>query len=610
MKEGSHTGRSGVPAKATPPGGTLGWVGPYQLVERLPYQGGAIEYLARQRGPFGFERSCRLKLVPSANHAGDQRAAEAVAREAKVVLRLDHPNIVRLYDLFEHGSDLVLVMEHFSSLSLARLLELLAKQRADLPRAAVWHVAHGLFDGLAHAHGVMDARGENAPVVHTDVRPANVLIAADGRVRLSGFGHARLGDREESTACGQIGNGPSYVAPEQLQGRNVTERVDTYAAALIVWELLTGRCATPDGLADFELLRHLSQRQAEPLRILRQDLPPLVTTALDACLTSDPAERTIQAEEVAGCIAAAMDLRAGEEALREAVASLGAAWGGLAAGDPTSSPVPRGARSAPPSSSQRSRKPAFSVSIPAAAPVPDVGDALPAWDEITQVPAAPKSSVVDPPRISPSQAIRQASTAPPARPRLGGSLSPTTASPLADTLPPRNTRRKLLRQSLLAAPVAMVAAVVTFAAIGGWNQRAASKASGGSASPAHVTSGKAHAPREPETPAKPPKPKARLAAAPSATVAPPPAPVVKSAPIPRDRAVLVVHAPPEGWVYVQGAPAGKTGEPIETSCGRRFVRVGTEPDDHGMLGVRWLSEGQGVLLRCGQRREVSGSPDQ
>jgi serine/threonine-protein kinase len=555
-------------------------------VERLPYQGGPIEYLARQRGPFGFERNCRLKLVPL--HDADRRAAEAVAREAKVVLRLDHPSIVHVYDLFEHAGSLVLVMEHFSSLSLARLLELLAKQRKQLDESAVWHVAHRLFDALAHAHGVMDASGGSTPIVHSDVRPGNILIAADGRVRLAGYGFARLGD-EEATAGGQIGHGLSYVAPEQVQGRSLSERVDTFSAAVIIWELLTGRSATPEGLADVERLRYLSVRELDALRALRRDVPPLVTTALDACLVVDPAERAIQAEEVAGCIAAAMDLRTGERALRDAVVSLGAMWEGLAAGDPSSSSAPRVGRSVPPPAVRR--KPAFCVTPPPAVP----GDALPAWDEITRVPEPPKTRVVDPPQRSPSATI--VSRSEPPRP-LAGSLAPYTAS-TEEEQPPKDVRpRRGAPSWVMALPLAMVVGIVTFATVG---ILAPSRTKAPAASQVPAVS-VATLPTTAPVPA-PPAPPAR-----SAQPANPSPVAVRSAPVPGDRAVLVVQAPPEGWVYVQGAMAGKTGEPIETSCGKRFVRVGTEVDARGMHGVSWLSPGQGVLLRCGERLVVPATP--
>jgi hypothetical protein len=567
----------------------LGWVGPYQLIERLPYQGGPIEYLARQRGPFGFERNCRLKLVPGPQ-GGDQRIAEAVAREAKIVLRLDHPSIVRMYDLFEHGQNLVLVMEHFSALSLARLLELLAKQRKQLDESAVWHTAHRLFDALAHAHGIVDSAGLPTPVVHSDVRPANVLVASNGRVRLAGFGFARHGEMDDATACGQIGHGASYVAPEQVRGGYLTERADTFSAALIVWELLAGRAATPEGMGDVDRLRYLSRRQLEPLRGLRPDLPPLVTTAIDACLTVDPAERTIQAAEVAGCIAAAMDLAAGERALRDAVVSLGAMWEGLAAGDPASSSAPRVGKSLPPSAK---RGPGVLVP-PLVAPsvmVAPLRDAVPAWEEVTLVPE-PKSELVDPPRSSPSVTILTRNEPPR---DLAPSLAPLTAN--APEIPRENPQARPPRQWVLAVPVVMVAAVLTFAVF------RTSAPSRGTATGNRVVA---------QTSATQPEPVAAAADPATSAAAPVQRPIAAlpaegSSPIPKDRAVIVVHGPPEGWVYLQGAVAGKTGEPIETSCGSRFLRVGTELDEHGMHGVTWLAQGRGVRLRCGEKLVLSAT---
>ena len=565
--------------KTSPPGGMLGWVGSYQLVERLPYRGGAIEYLARHRGPFGFERTCRLKLVPLPTHEGaDTRAAEALVREAKIVMRLDHPAILKAHDLFEHEGNLVLVLEHFSSMTLGRLVELLGKNRKKLDEQVVWHVGHKLFDALAYAHSVADPA---APVVHSDVKPSNLLASTDGRVRLCGFGFAREAQSDETTACGLIGGGPTYVAPEQVQGRSVSERVDVYAAGLLMWELLTGLHATPDGLSDYDRLNHLASRQVESLRSLRPDLPPLVTTALDACLVSDPNMRTIQAEEVAGCIAAAMDLRAGATALRDTIGGLGAVWEQFAAGGPGSA---RTTRSVPPPASQRPG------SLQAALPARNSAreSELPDWDDVTRVPA-PSSSA---PR---APGVVRVSVAPQSRnPAMVSSVAPVT-SPMAamrDAPAPRPRSGKL--NWLLAIPVAMVAALITFAIAGPIRQPVDAP------TPAAAPLGLASARRAPVVAPQPVRQtSAPLVVSARASAAAPPAS------IPQDRAVLVVTAPPEGLVYVQGTVAGHTGERIETACGRRFVRVGAPA---GAAGVTWLSGGQGVLLKCGELREISATP--
>ena len=276
--------------KGSTPGGTLGSVGSFQLIESLPTGRDVREFLARQRGPGGFERICVVKLA--SRSASDRRAAESLEREAKVMMRFDHPNIVRFHDFFEHGKEVVLVIEHFSSLTLARFIELMRERALHIDERITWHLALALFEALAHAHGLSDGGGEPSPIVHRDIRPDNVLLSADGRIRLTGFAAAQdTVASEEITAFGTVVSVPSYVAPEQVRGSQATEGSDAYAAGLILWELLTGRSATPEGLSEFDLLKRLSLRQVEPLRALRPDIPALVTTALDLCLQRDPDER-------------------------------------------------------------------------------------------------------------------------------------------------------------------------------------------------------------------------------------------------------------------------------------------------------------------------------
>ena len=80
--------------------------------------------------------------------------------------------------------------------------------------------------------------------------------------------------------------------------------------------------------------------------------------------------------------------------------------------------------------------------------------------------------------------------------------------------------------------------------------------------------------------------------------------VANETPVPPNQAVLIVHAPPEGVVYLMGRPIGRTGQPIVTDCGQKFIRVGTTMGSGGLADVRWLAEGTSVTLRCGQRSVV------
>ncbi|MCU0693536.1 MAG: protein kinase, partial [Polyangiaceae bacterium] len=424
------------------------------------------------------------------------------------------------------------------------------------------------------------------PVVHSDVRPSNLLVSADGRVRLAGFGCARQPLSQEAAACGVLFGGPAYAAPEQLQSRDVSERSDAYSAALVMWELLAGRSATPESLSDSARVQALAHRQVEPLRRLRADLPPLVTTALDACLVADPVERTIRCEEVAGCIAAATDLRAGQQALRDAVHALGAVWEGLATGGPVVvRPLPKqGARSRSgvsllmdtPMTTRSTDTQPFAARTGEFAVESD-GEA--SWEEVTSVPAPPDSqrfasdefrAKLPTPVPVPAPGVESPSPAAPSQPRLSN----------------------LAARVVFGIPVAMVTAAVTFAIVSsaGWNDR------GDQAS----TLMRASAPQPVKSESIAPK----LAATAKSPVASTAVAAEEPSRVPFDQAVLIVRGPPSGYVYVQGTLLGTTDEPILTECGAKFIRVGTEAGPQGIVSVRWLAPGQPVSLRCGSRVEL------
>jgi eukaryotic-like serine/threonine-protein kinase len=662
------TGDSDAP-KSSAPGGTLGTVGAFQLIERLPRTREVREFLARQRGPGGFERICALKLA--SRGASDRRAAEALEREAKVMMRLDHPNVVRFHDFFEHDDDIVLVLEHFSGLTLARLLELLRENGEPVDERIAWHVAHCLFEALAHAHGLVDAAGMTVPVIHRDVRPENVLVSSNGRVRLTGFSAAQDADsNEEITAFGALIRVPSFVAPEQVRGLEATERSDAYAAALVVWELLTGRSATPEGLSEFDLLKALSMRQVEPLRALRPDIPALVTTALDLCLTSDPEERRIRCEEVAGCITAGLDAGDGALALREAIAKLGPAVQKLAGGVAASLPPSRRRPGSAPPLPHRPEaitlpeqvriSPRMEAAVTAIPLAPSQRVSVPRqqlsslFDENTvqmPIPSCPADDdneddddvsndvVVVPPPPPPPPAQSAARPIVPASSPPPGPTAQPTEDLLCSSVPsyPALSEARVSNSSI--EPSASGAAVLVGSTPDSFTETefpvaddelialrarqkrrqvvrvavigvpvAATAIILLAAMSGGIGGGSENVGFRPAT---------VVASAPRNTEvrapATPTVPVATSAsvaqPAPPDQAVLVVEGPPGGFVYVTGKPLGATDTRIVTDCGQRFIRVGTKMGGAGLSSVRWLAEGQSIGLKCGETTKVPADPD-
>lgn len=159
----------------------------------------------------------------------DAEVVERFEREAVTAARLDHPNIVRIHDVDEEGGMPFLVMEYVDGENLETML----KREKTLPvRSAVW-IAREVASALAHAHEV--------DVIHRDIKPGNILIAADGRVKITDFGLAKdLGKPDETAAEGLVLGTPYYVSPEQARGERLDGRTDLYSLGVTLYAMLTG----------------------------------------------------------------------------------------------------------------------------------------------------------------------------------------------------------------------------------------------------------------------------------------------------------------------------------------------------------------------------------
>jgi beta-lactam-binding protein with PASTA domain len=197
----------------------------YHVRSRIAHGGMATVYLATDTR---LDREVALKVM-HADLAGDADFVGRFIGEAKSVAKLSHPNIVGVYDQGADGQYLYLAMEYVPGRTLRELL----RERGWLPWQEALAVMDPVLAGLAAAH--------QAGIVHRDVKPENVLLAADGRVKVADFGLARATASVSNTRAGMIIGSVNYIAPEQVSGAPTDARTDVYAAGIMLFEMLTGR---------------------------------------------------------------------------------------------------------------------------------------------------------------------------------------------------------------------------------------------------------------------------------------------------------------------------------------------------------------------------------
>jgi serine/threonine protein kinase len=214
--------------------------GRYQLFDRVGVGGMAEIYLARARTELGGARLVVVKqILPSLS--GNEKFAEMLISEAKLAARLNHANVVQVFDLGRHEGVLFIAMEYIEGFDLNELLRRCARSSVPLPIDFALLIVMEALRGLSYAHRLTDDAGAPLGIVHRDVSPSNVLISFEGEVKLCDFGIARANDMADLLSEDVIKGKASYMSPEQARGDALDARADLFALGIILWELLSGR---------------------------------------------------------------------------------------------------------------------------------------------------------------------------------------------------------------------------------------------------------------------------------------------------------------------------------------------------------------------------------
>ncbi len=273
-------------------------VGRYVLAAQLARGGLATVYLGRLLGEGGLRRTVAIKRL-QAQFRTDGDLSTMFLDEARLALRVRHPNVVHAVDVIMQEDELFLVMEYVEGVSLGRLMAATSGSEAKrIPRAIVSSVICGVLHGLHAAHETKDERGKPLNIVHRDVSPSNVIVGTDGIARVLDFGVAKAAGQAHITRDGVIKGKLAYMAPECVTGQELTRRADVFSTGIMLWEMLTGRRLFY-GSSEASLVNRIIQMEIPAPSTIDATIPPEVDAVVLRALERDDVRRFATAEEMA-----------------------------------------------------------------------------------------------------------------------------------------------------------------------------------------------------------------------------------------------------------------------------------------------------------------------
>lgn len=268
-------------------------IGKY-VVRRKIAEGGMAEiYLAAATGPEGFEKEVVIKRIRSFLST-DSDFEQMFIAEARLAARLQHANIVQVFDFDRHGDSFYIAMEYVRGQSLWEVRKRSRALMVPMQPTLVAHIGADVARGLHYAHQYKE-KGKRVGLVHRDVTPHNVLLSWEGAIKLTDFGIAKAGNK--LTSPGMLKGKFAYMSPEQARGEDVDARTDVFALGIVLWEMLTGGRLF-EGDSDVAVLRAVQQSAIAPPGRLNPDVPAELDQVVMRALERDADKRFQTAHEL------------------------------------------------------------------------------------------------------------------------------------------------------------------------------------------------------------------------------------------------------------------------------------------------------------------------
>ncbi len=273
-----------LPPEPVPPG-VLEEYGNYFLLERIGLGGMAEVFKAQQRGVEGFQKIVAIKrILPHCSDNPD--FVRMFIDEAKLAAQLTHPNIVQIFDLGRVGDSYYIAMEYVNGWDLRSLLRKAGELGSPFPEEVAAFVVMRVAAALDHAHRKRGFDDRELKLVHRDISPQNVILAAEGAVKLVDFGIAKAASKAGHTHSGALKGKILYMSPEQAMGQPLDNRSDLYSLGLLLFELLTGqRCFFAE--SELAVLEKVRQGRIQDLLTLNPTVSKELVAIVNRALQKD-----------------------------------------------------------------------------------------------------------------------------------------------------------------------------------------------------------------------------------------------------------------------------------------------------------------------------------
>ena len=267
----------------------------YRVIKRLEAGGMAEVYLGEAVSVQGFKKKVAIKRVLP-HLAQNESFIEMFLDEARLSARLNHANIVSVFDISKREDTYFLIMEFVDGVNLKKIMEGMAKRKQRMRLVDAVHLCVEACRGLSYAHELADESGKPLGIVHRDISPPNIMVTRRGEVKLADFGLAKASTQLQTTDPGVVKGKFSYLCPEAAQGQEVDARADIFAIGIVLWEMLAGKRLFW-GENDYATVKLIQKANVPRLSPLNREVDEAFEEVLLKSLARDPAARFQSARE-------------------------------------------------------------------------------------------------------------------------------------------------------------------------------------------------------------------------------------------------------------------------------------------------------------------------